>query len=110
VSAWWWREGLKLRKSHGRVIRLFACPRSLSQTPITMKVTVKTTQQKTFQASAVIFYLFSLLLSFLKVDIEPTDSIADLKAKIEQEHKHPVAAQKIIYSGISSYFPSICAQ
>ncbi len=65
-----------------------------------MKVTVKTTKGKTFQASTLVFFIF-LLLSFSKVDIEPTDSIADLKARIEQEHKDPVAAQKIIYSGNS---------
>ncbi|KAF8200877.1 hypothetical protein BJ912DRAFT_1029614 [Pholiota molesta] len=47
-----------------------------------MKITVKTTQQKIFQ-----------------VDVEPTESIADLKAKIHQSQGHPVAVQKIIYSG-----------
>ncbi|KAJ3493225.1 hypothetical protein NMY22_g20237 [Coprinellus aureogranulatus] len=47
-----------------------------------MKITVKTTQQKVYQ-----------------LDVEGSDSIATLKAKIEQEHAHPVSAQKIIYSG-----------
>ncbi|KAF9263435.1 UV excision repair protein Rad23 [Marasmius fiardii PR-910] len=47
-----------------------------------MKITVKTTQQKVFQ-----------------VDAEPSDTIADLKAKIESSQAHPVASQKIIYSG-----------
>ncbi|CAA7263206.1 unnamed protein product [Cyclocybe aegerita] len=47
-----------------------------------MKVTIKTTQQKVFQ-----------------IDVDPAESIADLKAKIEQSHAHPAASQKIIYSG-----------
>ncbi|KAF8973333.1 hypothetical protein BDZ97DRAFT_1780860 [Flammula alnicola] len=47
-----------------------------------MKITVKTTQQKVFQ-----------------VDVDGTDSIAHLKAKIQESQGHPVAVQKIIYSG-----------
>ncbi|KJA19979.1 hypothetical protein HYPSUDRAFT_43885 [Hypholoma sublateritium FD-334 SS-4] len=47
-----------------------------------MKITVKTTQQKIFQ-----------------VDVDGPDTIADLKAKIQQSQGHPVASQKIIYSG-----------
>ncbi|KAF9446383.1 UV excision repair protein Rad23 [Macrolepiota fuliginosa MF-IS2] len=47
-----------------------------------MKITIKTTQQKIFQ-----------------IDVEPTDTIADLKRKVEEAHKYPIATQKIIYSG-----------
>ncbi|KAF9478646.1 UV excision repair protein Rad23 [Pholiota conissans] len=47
-----------------------------------MKITIKTTQQKIFQ-----------------VDVEPSETIADLKAKIYTSQGHPVAVQKIIYSG-----------
>ena len=47
-----------------------------------MKVTVKTTQQKVFQ-----------------IEVEGSDTVGTLKQKIEKEHSHAVAAQKIIYSG-----------
>ncbi|KAF8906592.1 hypothetical protein CPB84DRAFT_1835100 [Gymnopilus junonius] len=47
-----------------------------------MKITVKTTQQKVFQ-----------------VDVDGAETIADLKTKIQQSQGHPVAVQKIIYSG-----------
>ncbi|KAH8828288.1 hypothetical protein DL96DRAFT_1602577 [Flagelloscypha sp. PMI_526] len=47
-----------------------------------MKVTVKTTQQKVFT-----------------LDIEPEQTVADLKVKINDAHGHAVASQKIIYSG-----------
>ncbi|KAJ2918512.1 hypothetical protein MD484_g1885, partial [Candolleomyces efflorescens] len=47
-----------------------------------MKITVKTTQQKVYQ-----------------VDVEPSESVAALKAKIEAAHGHLVSSQKIIYSG-----------
>jgi len=47
-----------------------------------MKITIKTTQQKIFQ-----------------VEIESTESIAALKAKIQEAQGHPAAVQKIIYSG-----------
>ncbi|KAJ8077141.1 UV excision repair protein rad23 [Marasmius tenuissimus] len=47
-----------------------------------MKITVKTTQQKVFQ-----------------IDAEPTDTVGVLKGKIESSQSHPVASQKIIYSG-----------
>ncbi|KAL0575595.1 UV excision repair protein rad23 [Marasmius crinis-equi] len=47
-----------------------------------MKITVKTTQQKVFQ-----------------IDAEPSDTVAVLKSKIESSQSHPVASQKIIYSG-----------
>ncbi|KAF4620336.1 hypothetical protein D9613_000637 [Agrocybe pediades] len=47
-----------------------------------MKITIKTTQQKVFH-----------------VDVDPADSIASLKSKIEQSQGHSVASQKIIYSG-----------
>lgn len=48
-----------------------------------MKITIKTLQQKLFQ-----------------LDAEPTDTVAVLKAKIEELHGHPTATQKIIYSGM----------
>ncbi|CAK5281502.1 unnamed protein product, partial [Mycena citricolor] len=51
-----------------------------SQRP--MKITIKTTQQKVFQ-----------------LDAEPTDTVADLKARIQEAHGHPTASQKVIYSG-----------
>ncbi|KAK7035303.1 UV excision repair protein rad23 [Paramarasmius palmivorus] len=44
-----------------------------------MKITVKTTQQK--------------------VDAELNDTVGTIKSKIEAAHGHPVASQKIIYSG-----------
>jgi len=47
-----------------------------------MKITVKTLQQKTFQ-----------------LDAEPSETVADLKKKIEEGHGHPFATQKLIYSG-----------
>jgi hypothetical protein len=34
-----------------------------------------------------------------QVDIEPTETVGALKQKIEAEQNHPVALQKIIYSG-----------
>ncbi|TPX36203.1 hypothetical protein SmJEL517_g01494 [Synchytrium microbalum] len=33
------------------------------------------------------------------LELEPTDTIAAVKAKIEAEHKHPVALQKVIFAG-----------
>ncbi|KAK0461360.1 uncharacterized protein EV420DRAFT_1531730 [Desarmillaria tabescens] len=47
-----------------------------------MKVTVKTTQQKVFQ-----------------IDVEDEETIGALKNKIQEAQGHPVASQKIIYSG-----------
>ncbi|KAF9049687.1 hypothetical protein BJ165DRAFT_1591889 [Panaeolus papilionaceus] len=47
-----------------------------------MKITVKTTQQKVFQ-----------------VDVESSDTIGALKAKIQETQGHSAAVQKIIYSG-----------
>ncbi|KAF8313147.1 UV excision repair protein Rad23 [Clavulina sp. PMI_390] len=47
-----------------------------------MKLTVKNLQQKTFQ-----------------IDAEPSDTIADIKEKINAAQGHPVASQKLIYSG-----------
>ncbi|UZJ56601.1 hypothetical protein CBS101457_005921 [Exobasidium rhododendri] len=37
--------------------------------------------------------------STFTIDAEPTDSIASIKGKIETQHSHPAASQKIIYSG-----------
>ncbi|KAF9461303.1 hypothetical protein BDZ94DRAFT_1168021 [Collybia nuda] len=47
-----------------------------------MKLTIKTTQQKVFQ-----------------IDVEPSDTVAVLKSKIQESQSHPVGVQKIIYSG-----------
>ncbi|KAL6305240.1 hypothetical protein BKA93DRAFT_731538 [Sparassis latifolia] len=47
-----------------------------------MKLTVKTLQQKIFQ-----------------IDAEGTDTVADLKKKIQESQGHAVETQKIIYSG-----------
>jgi len=47
-----------------------------------MKITVKTLQQKQFQ-----------------IDAEGSDTIADLKAKIQESQGHAVDGQKLIYSG-----------
>lgn len=47
-----------------------------------MKVTLRTLDKKQYT-----------------VDAEPSDSVATLKTKIEAAHAHPVAHQKLIYSG-----------
>ncbi|KAL1725217.1 hypothetical protein EV714DRAFT_256037 [Schizophyllum commune] len=47
-----------------------------------MKITVKTTQQKVFQ-----------------IDVEGPETVGVLKQKISDAYGHPVASQKIIYSG-----------
>ncbi|EPT04515.1 hypothetical protein FOMPIDRAFT_1113538 [Fomitopsis schrenkii] len=47
-----------------------------------MKITVKTLQQKVFQ-----------------IDAEGSDTVVDLKKKIEQNQGHAVESQKLIYSG-----------
>ncbi|KAG8967711.1 hypothetical protein FRC03_009404 [Tulasnella sp. 419] len=47
-----------------------------------VSITVKTLQQKQF-----------------KVEAESTDTVADLKSKIEQSQGHPVSNQKLVYSG-----------
>lgn len=64
-----------------------------------MKITVKTTQQKVFQVSNYLFILY-FNFTFIQIDVESGDTIADLKAKIYELQGHPVAVQKIIYSGI----------
>ncbi|KDR75954.1 hypothetical protein GALMADRAFT_248770 [Galerina marginata CBS 339.88] len=53
-----------------------------------MKITVKTTQQKVFQASLIVY-----------VEVDGSESVANLKAKIQESQGYPVALQKIIYSG-----------
>jgi len=47
-----------------------------------MKVTIKTVQQQEF-----------------KVDAEPTETVADLKKKVEAQQQHNVSWQKLIFSG-----------
>lgn len=51
-----------------------------------MKLTFKTVSQQTFH-----------------LDAEPTDTVADLKQKISTTQGHPIASQKIIYSGEEEY-------
>lgn len=63
-----------------------------------MKITVKTTQQKVFQVSNCPF-LLHFNFSFIQIDVESGETVADLKAKIHELQGHPVAVQKIIYSG-----------
>jgi len=45
-----------------------------------------------------------LVLIRIKVDIDPEKTVGDLKAKIEEDHAHPVAAQRIIFSGPPLFF------
>lgn len=35
-----------------------------------------------------------------QIDVEPTETVGDVKAKIAKEHGHAVEQQKLIYSGI----------
>ena len=63
-----------------------------------MKITVKTTQQKVFQVSNYLFLSYSNF-PFIQIDVESGETVADLKAKIHDSQGHPVAVQKIIYSG-----------
>lgn len=66
-----------------------------------MQITVKTTQNKIHK----VFPLCSAPLSLLsstQVDVEPTDTVGQLKAKIEAAYGYPVGTQKVIYSGIRS--------
>jgi hypothetical protein len=44
------------------------------------------------------------LLISLKVDVDPDQTVADLKAKIEEAQGHLVASQKIIFSGTLSLY------
>ena len=36
----------------------------------------------------------------LQVDLDPSETIAVLKGKIQESQGHPIAVQKIIYSGV----------
>jgi len=47
-----------------------------------MKITVKTLQQKVFH-----------------IDAEESETVGDLKTKIQEEHGHAIESQKLIYSG-----------
>jgi UV excision repair protein RAD23 len=47
-----------------------------------MKITIKTLQQKLFT-----------------VDVEPDDTVHEIKCKITAEQGHAVESQKLIYSG-----------
>jgi UV excision repair protein RAD23 len=73
-----------------------------------MKITVKTTQQKVFQVGSYLFLsYFDSNVSFIQIEVESGESVAALKAKIYESQGHPVAVQKIIYSGNLHGFLSI---
>jgi len=55
-----------------------------------MKITIKTLQQKLFT-----------------VDVEPEDTVATIKTKINADHGHPVDSQKLIYSGMYFSFMAV---
>jgi len=38
-----------------------------------------------------------------KIDADGADTIADIKAKIQETQGHPTATQKLIYAGMSSF-------
>lgn len=65
-----------------------------------MKITVKTTQQKIFQVLFPPFFSLIHPTHRTQVEVDPAETVGDLKSKIEQSQGHPVAVQKIIYSGI----------
>jgi UV excision repair protein RAD23 len=64
-----------------------------------MKITIKTTQQKVFHVCIPSISPSSLSHILLQVDLDGEETIAVLKAKIHESQGHPVAVQKIIYSG-----------
>lgn len=68
-----------------------------------MKITVKTLQQKVFQVSSIVATHTGSYAQyptvFFQVDVEGDDTIASLKAKIQDLQGHAIASQKIIYSG-----------
>lgn len=72
---------LNLNRQNARPRQLPHHNSSLSPT-MTLSITVKTLQQKQF-----------------KVDAEPSDTVAQLKAKIEATNGAPVANQKLVYAG-----------
>jgi len=67
-----------------------------------MKITIKTLQQKVFSVSFILPTLNLLLTPLSQVEAEPDDTISALKEKITADQGHPVASQKIIFSGIST--------
>jgi len=68
-----------------------------------MKITIKTLQQKVFHVSFIFCPPLYLLLTLLfQVEADPADTISILKEKIAADQGHPVATQKIIFSGIST--------
>lgn len=79
---------------------------ALSPRPIKiMKITIKTLQQKVFHVSLLSYHssvVYVHLPSF-QVEADPSESILQLKEKIEADQGHPVGSQKIIYSGISTF-------
>ena len=71
-----------------------------------MKITIKTLQQKVFHVSWLSYHssvLYAHLASSFQVEADPSESILQLKEKIEADQGHPVGSQKIIYSGISTF-------
>jgi UV excision repair protein RAD23 len=52
---------------------------------MSQKVTIKTLQQKVFT-----------------IDVEPSETVGDLKQKITDSQGHPTESQKIIFAGMFS--------
>ena len=66
-----------------------------------MKITIKTLQQKVFHVSFIFcLHFYPLLTLLFQVEADPADTISILKEKIAADQGHPVATQKIIFSGI----------
>jgi len=64
-----------------------------------MKITVKTLQQKVFQVNGPLPILHRSISSLSQIDAESTDTVGDLKNKIQDTQGHATSSQKIIYSG-----------
>jgi UV excision repair protein RAD23 len=71
-----------------------------------MKITVKTLQQKVFQVSGSPAVTPCNASSRPQLDAEGTDTIGDLKNKIQDTQGHAISSQKIIYSGEDSCYPT----
>jgi UV excision repair protein RAD23 len=65
-----------------------------------MKITLKTLQQKVFTVRNIIHGSgFGSLSSYSQIDADESDTVGDLKKKVQETQGHPVESQKIIYSG-----------
>lgn len=66
-----------------------------------MKITVKTLQQKVFQVCTATLSVVcrSEVCGSLQIDAEGSDTVGDLKKKIQEAQGHAVESQKLIYSG-----------